>query len=118
MRPIIQRINLEMLDLSPYARSKICSCKVPCTEGITLTFFNDGNILCWNESRKYMYDLIKVLGADGYTAWTPQEEQYIIDKFEKDGMYRGFNREVATALGKTYAQTKSKVIRMRQNNIF
>lgn len=116
MKPILQKIDFYGLPASSI--KKICPCKKPCTEGVTVTFLNDGTILCFNEARGFMYDLIKKLDTGGYTTWSANDEAYLVEKFKEQGMFPGFNREASIALGKTYAQVKGKVTRMRNAGIF
>lgn len=112
MLPIIQRIDL--LQMPPKARGRICKCSERCIEAVTITTANDDLILCRNDARRHMYDLINVLDVGRpYTKWSCMDEQYIVDLVNSKGMYSGINRDIANALGKTYSQAKNKTRRMK-----
>lgn len=116
MIPVMQRINLQELS----DRKKVCKCKTACDYGVSMTTYNDGFIMCWNDSRKSLYNLINLLetGEDAvpgkYTNWTRTDEEFIISLVEKKGMFRGINRVIAESLGKTYQQAKSKTRNMKK----
>jgi hypothetical protein len=112
VKPYISKADLSPLPLSQ--RRKICSCKIPCETGVTLTTFNDGFLLCWNDARKMLYEFISVLDEERRTTWTEKDEEYVIEHYKVNGVYHGINTRIAEALGKSQHQVKSKVARLRK----
>ena len=82
-----------------------------------MTTHNDGLILCWNDARKTMYNMIKVLEESQVTTWTQQDVAYLIDYRKKHGVYYGINRDLAEQLGKTYEQVKKKMSALAKEGI-
>lgn len=114
MTPVIQKIDISELP----TRNKVCNCKNRCYEAVSITTYNDGMIICMNDARKHLYDMIRLLDDTSYgMAWTKDEEQTIIDMVKKNGMYYGINREIAEKFGRTYIQAKSKTRRMKEKGL-
>lgn len=106
MKPVINKVNLTQL--SKKQREKICECSEACDDGISLTTYNDGVIMCLGDARRHYYELNVAIGGNHYASWTESDERYIIELVRKKGTYRGINGDIAAALGKTYQQVRNK----------
>lgn len=111
MKPILFKVDLESLPKQQQA--KICVCKTPCNKGVSITSYNDGFIICWNDARKLLYEMIHTLDEEKTTSWTKEDEEFVI-KYYSNGVYYRINNEIAEHLGKTYQQVKSKVRNLRK----
>ncbi|MBT2718293.1 hypothetical protein [Bacillus sp. ISL-57] len=111
MKPILHKIDLK--SLPKQQRAKICVCKTHCTKGVSITSYNDGFIICWNDARKLLYEMIHTLDEEKTTSWTKEDEEFVI-KYYANGVYYRINNEIAEHLGKTYQQVKSKVRNLRK----
>lgn len=118
LKPVIHRMKLK--DFPTVQRKKICGCNTPCEDGISMTTYNDGLIMCWNDGRRFLYSLINVLEkseegkAVKYTSWTASDEEFIVSLVKEKGMFRGINRVIAESLGKTYTQAKTKTRNLKR----
>lgn len=111
MKPVIAKVNMKILSLRNQKR--ICECKTPCTTAVSLVGYNDGFMMCWNDGRKLLYDLVALLEDNTRTSWTDEDERFIIEAYSNGARY-GMNTEIATQLGKSYHQVKSKVRRLKK----
>lgn len=116
MKPILHKIDLKGFPTAQ--RNRICLCRNKCGVGVSFTTYNDGFIMCWNDARRLLYDLIGTLDEEQATSWSIDDVEYIKGVYKERGMYRGFNRDIANVLGKTYTQVKSKTRRMKENGDF
>lgn len=116
MKPTLHKVDLK--EFPTAQRNKICNCSNKCGVGVSLTTYNDGFIMCWNDARRLLYDLIGTLDQERATSWSLDDVEYVKSVYKERGIYRGFNRDIANVLGKTYAQVKSKTRRMKANGDF
>lgn len=115
MRPFLQKI--EFKNLTEREIKRICPCKKKCEGGLSLTTHNDGFIICDQDARGHMYDLIRELDNISGTNWVKADIDYLINHYKKNGVYRGINTDIAEALGKTYPQVKSKARALRKKGL-
>ncbi|WP_152534786.1 hypothetical protein [Bacillus cihuensis] len=73
-------------------------------------------MMCWNDARKTLYEMIGTLDEDTRTTWTKADEQFVINHYA-NGSYYGINTEIADQLGKTYTQVKSKVRQLQKKGL-
>lgn len=115
MRPLLQKIDFR--NLTDREIKRICSCENKCVGGLSLTTHNDGMILCDHDARQHMYEMIKHLDSDSRTKWIDADVNYLINHYKQHGVYRGINNDIASALGKTYIQVKSKARKLQLKGI-
>jgi hypothetical protein len=111
VKPILHKIDLK--NLPKQQQAKICVCKAPCKKGVSITSYNDGFIICWNDARKLLYEMIHTLDEKNSTSWTKEDEEFVVNYFS-NGSYYGITNEIAEHLGKSYQQVKSKIAQLRR----
>ncbi|AKU43395.1 hypothetical protein CPT_Silence58 [Bacillus phage Silence] len=116
MNPVLKKVDL--MEFSLKQRKRICTCNTTCEIAVAVTTHKDGFIMCQNDARKMFYDMSNILLDDGKEGgFTDSEINYIKEYYSRNGMYRGFNRDVATALGRKYKSVKEKVCKMRASGV-
>jgi len=116
MIPIFSIVDLTKI--SKPSRNKLCNCIPQCERGVTLTTYNDGMMLCWNNVINMQHELNHLIGSSGnYTKWTKEEEQFIISYMRENDCKYGFKKEIAKALKKSHAQVKVKIGRMKKKGL-
>src|SRR5699024_7592573 len=119
LKPKLDMSIKPMSNLSKETQERICSCDVMCKQYVHI---DDYGRFCAHDAKEIGLSLFSLVEGihrvESYNkryGWNVQEEQFIIEWYERrgGGIY-GDRRVIATMLNRPYENVASKIARMRK----